>query len=70
MGKVAIVLKDISPIIKKDDRLIKRGKNYVLTGHLKPEYIVSEKHKLGTPNFYTVKQVEQDPNYFKIVKVG
>ena len=70
MGKVAIVLQNISTIIKKDDRLIKRGKNYILTGHKKPEFIASKEHKFGTPNHYAVEQVEAMKDYFKIVKVG
>lgn len=75
MGKVAIVLKTISPIIKKGDRLIKRGKNYVLTGYTKPhiieyEYAKSKGKKFKTPNFYPVQQVESTKDYFRIVKVG
>ena len=53
-----------------NDRLIKRGKNYILTGHKKPEFIASKEHKFGTPNHYAVEQVEAMKDYFKIVKVG
>jgi len=74
--KVAIALKDISPIIKKDDRLIKRGRYYVHDNYDKPEKIPNDKVmpdgriiKLMTPNFYGSSLVHANKTYFRVERV-
>lgn len=72
----ARVLKDISPIIKKGDILIKKGKNYILEGHEKPEKIHNhhwneekkDYDRFLTPNFYHKDLVEYDKVWFEIFK--
>jgi len=72
----ARVLKDISPIIKAVDILVKRGKNYILEGYKKPEIIPNKqwnKDKNGydefkTPNYYVTDLVEYNKVYFELFK--
>lgn len=75
MAKKVIVLKDISPIIKKGDILVKNNKaQYILKGHKEPESIQNkrfnqEKGKYeiyNTPNWYH-KNLVDNSNYFKSI---
>lgn len=72
----ARVLKDISPIIKKEDILIKRQGRYILEGYLKPLVIPNKQWNeekgdydhFKSPNYYTSDMVEYDKTYFELFK--
>ena len=61
------VKKDISPVVKKGDKLILSGDNYVLEGQ--EAAWVDGKDQDGknikSPNFYHKDLVEDLPNFFK-----
>lgn len=77
--KYAIVKKDISPLIKKGDKLIKHGKYYLLEGwsgklNDVPTQVTSmvegkmQTDHYQTPNFYPAEQVENTPQWFEVKK--
>ena len=67
--KKAIVLKDISPEIKKGDVLVKNGDYYVKKGSKKG---VVEHSYFGntvkSPNFYDKDSVWYQKDYFKLLE--
>lgn len=72
----ARVLKDISPIIKEGDILIKRKERYILEGYTKPEVIhnkqwneeKNEYDHFKSPNWYTSDMIEYNKIHFELFK--
>lgn len=76
-SKTAIVKKDISPIVRAGDVLVKKtGDNVYVKENERPEMIDSvvwvgwfgmKKMTVSSPNFYQKEHVEHLPSYFEII---
>lgn len=65
-----ICIRDISPIIKKDDVLLLSGKYFVKEGYDNKKLIRNNHNGrwVETPNFYAKELVLAMTDYFKIIK--
>lgn len=66
----AICLKDVSPIIKKGDKLILIGDNFIKEGYNKPEIITNhnkfKRKTYKTPNYYYKELVFLKRDFFEV----
>ena len=69
MPKIATARKDISPLIKKGSRLVRKGKYGILEGHETRERIKMTDNtgrEVSPPNFYPWEEIEQLKVWWKV----